>query len=71
MSSDDYEKVGYIASELTNYIHPIFKHPDLDVSVNGIRFCTTFQKIGFYVTINITKKGLWDDFVVNASKTVK
>lgn len=70
MSSSDYEKVGYIPSELTKYIHPILKDPNLDVSVNRIRFCTTFQKIGFYLTIDITKKGLWDNAVVKASKNV-
>jgi hypothetical protein len=71
MSSSDYEKVGYIPSELTKYIHPILKDPNLDVSVNRIRFCTTFQKIGFYLTIDITKKGLWDIAVVKASKNVR
>lgn len=71
MSSEDYEKVGYIPSELTKYIHPILKDPDLEVTVNRIRFCTTFQRIGFYLTIDITRKGLWYNAVVKASKNVR
>ncbi len=71
MSSSNYEKVGYIATELTRYIHPIIKDPDFDVTINKIRFCTTFQKIGFYLTLDITKKGQWDKRVINSSKSVK
>ena len=71
ISSSGYEKVGYIASELTEYVHPILKDPDLEVSVNPIQFCTTFQKIGFYLTIDVTKNGLWDNAVVKASKNVR
>lgn len=71
MSSSNFEKVGYIPSELTKYIHPILNDPDLDISIHRIRFCTTFQKIGFYLTINITKKGLWDNAVIKASKNAK
>ena len=33
MFSLDYEKVGYIASELTRYLHPLLKDPPLLVSV--------------------------------------
>ena len=71
MSSLDYEKVGYIASELTQYLHPLLKDPSLEVSVKNIRFCTTFLMIGFYVTINITKRGHWEKQVITASRTVK
>ena len=70
-SSSGYEKVGFIARELTKYIHPILNDRHTDVDVHKIRFCTTFQKIGFYLSINITKKGLWDDEVVKASKKVR
>ena len=71
MSSSDYEKVGYIAAELTRYLHPLLNDPSLEVSVKNIRFCTTFLMIGFYVTINITKRGQWDKQVIRASRTVK
>ena len=71
MSSSDYEKEGYIVSELTKYLHPLLKDPSLEVSVTKIRFCTTFLMIGFYLTINITKRGLWDKQVIRASCTVK
>ena len=49
-----YVLVGYIASELTKYVHLFLGTPELDVSVKRIRFCTTFYKIGFYFTIEIT-----------------
>lgn len=67
MSTDDYEKVGYIASELTKYIHAPLKQSLLEVSVKQIRFRTTYLLMGFYLTINITKKGAWDSTVVKAS----
>jgi hypothetical protein len=68
MSSGDYEKVGYIAKELTQYVHPVLNDPTLDVEVNKIRFCVAFRLSGFYLTIDITKKGLWDKTVIKASK---
>ena len=71
MSSSDYEKVGYIASELTRYLHPLLKDPSLLVSVKKIRFCTTFLMIGFYLTIDITRRGQWEKQVIRASRTVK
>ena len=64
MSLSDYEKVGYIASNLTRYLHPLLKDPSLEVSVKNVRFCTTFLMIGFYVTINITKRGQWEKQVI-------
>ena len=71
MSNSNYEKVGYIATELTRYIRPIIKDPDFEVTINKIRFCTSFQKIGFYLTLDIIKKGQWDKRVINSSKSVK
>ena len=70
MSSGDYEKVGYIAKELTQHVHPVLSDPSLNVEVKKIRFCTIYRMIGFYLTIEITKKGLWDNAVVSASKKV-
>lgn len=69
MASEDYNKVGYIARELTTYVKPILK--TLDVSVKHIRFSTTFSTMGFYLAIGITKKGKWHENVVAASKKVK
>lgn len=69
MASDEYKKVGYIARELTTYLKPIMK--SLDVEVKHIRFSTTFSTMGFYLTIEITKKGRWHKDVVAASKKVK
>ena len=63
-----YYTVGYIARELTRYLHPIIEQ--LEVSIHN-RFCTTFQRIGFYIAINIAKPCLWDEHVVAASKKVK
>ena len=71
MSSSNYEKVGYIARELTQFVHPLLQDPALEVSVQRIWFCTVFLQIGFYITISITKSGLWDRKVVRASSKVK
>lgn len=49
----------------------VINDPSLGVSVKKIRFCTTFLMIGFYLTINITRKGLWEKAVVKASCKVK
>lgn len=71
MASSEYKKVGYLAHELTQYLHPLLKDPSLEVSVNKIRFCTTFLMIEFYLTINITRKGLWEKAFFKASFKVK
>ncbi len=68
-NDDNYHTVGYIAKELTKYLHPVLS--TLKVDVNKIKFCTTFLRIGFYITIDITKNGAWEDEVVRASKYVK
>ena len=66
----DFEKVGYIPKELTTYLHSPLKASKLDVSVKDVRFRTTYLLIGFYITLNISKRGTWDDFVVTASRKV-
>ena len=71
MASSDYKKVGYIARELTKFVHPLLSDLSLEVSVNKIRFSTTFLMIGFYLTIDITKTGVWEKAVVKASSKVK
>ena len=69
MVSNEFNKVGYIARELTCYLKPILK--TLDVSVKAIRFSTTYYTMGFYITIEITKQGMWHKKVIEASKSVK
>lgn len=71
ISSADYEKVGYIATEMTQFVHPVLKDPSFQVSVKSIWFFTVFLMIGFYFTINITKSGPWDKTVVAACSKVK
>jgi hypothetical protein len=66
---DEFQKVGYIAKELTQYLKPILKK--LDVSVCNIRFCTTYYRMGYYLTLEITKDGMWHKNVVEASKNVR
>ena len=66
----NFEKVGYIPKELTRYLHSLLKASKLDVSVKNVRFCTTYLLIGYYITLNISKKGTWDDFVLTASHNV-
>lgn len=70
MTTDDYDKVGYIASELTKYLHAPLKANALDVEAKEIRFRTTYMLTGYYLTINIAKKGKWPDAVIRASRKV-
>lgn len=70
-ASSEYTKVGYLACEVTQFLHPLLNDPALEVSVNKIRFCTTFLMIGFYLTIDITRQGLWEKAVVKACSKVK
>ena len=71
MSQDDFEKVGYISWELTCFVHPLIQAGDVEVSMKSICFRTNYLRVGFYLAINITKTGLWDDAVVRASKNVR
>ena len=52
MSSTDYEKVGYLPTELTRFVHSQPKDPKLEVTVRQIRFCTTFLINGFEISTN-------------------
>ena len=71
VSSSDYEKVGYFPTELTRFVHPLLKDLKLEVTVKQIRFCTTFLMIGFYLTIEISRTGLWEEPVIKVSRRVK
>ena len=57
MSYSDYEKVGYLPTELTRLVHSLLKDPKLEVTVKQIRFCTTLLMIGFCLTIEISRTG--------------
>ncbi|KXJ12616.1 hypothetical protein AC249_AIPGENE16378 [Exaiptasia diaphana] len=66
-----WSNVGYIASELTKYIHPLLASDRIvSVSVQHIKFRVYFLKMGFYPKILITRKGAWENFVVARSKGV-
>ena len=72
MSTNEcYEKVGYIANELTKYLHEPLKVNALDITVKEIHFRTTFMLVGYYMTIHISKKGVWDDAVIKAGHKIK
>ena len=65
-----WNKVGYIAKELTSDIHPIIERNNIKVTVARIRFRVNYLLVGFYITLNITKKGPWSSKVVKASRKV-
>lgn len=71
MSSEEYQKVGYIARELTKFVHPLLKGPSTEVNVKRIRHDATYKMVGFYLTIEITKKGVWEKEVMIASRKVR
>jgi hypothetical protein len=67
----EFELVGYIARELTKYVRPCLMDPDFHAEVRCVRFRTTYMLVGFYITIDLTKKGFWHNDVVKASKAVR
>ena len=44
---------------------------DFEVTVKHIKFRTSYLKVGFYITINITRKGEWEPEVIRATKKVQ
>lgn len=68
----DWCKVGYIAVELTKYLHSVWSDGlDFEVTVKHIKFRTTYLKVGFYITINLTRKGEWEPEVIRAAEKVQ
>ena len=64
--------VGYIASELCKYLHPLIAAGDiLDVYVQHIKYRVDFLKIGFYPKIVIKRRGEWENLVVRKSMSVR
>ena len=69
--AQEWKKVGYIARELTQFLHPLLKQDKItNVCLKHIKFRATYQKVGFYATIEITRRGAWEQSVVKASKKV-
>ena len=67
----DWSKIGYIAKELTKFLHPLLKCGFItNVSLKHINFRTTYLRVGFYATIQVTRKGQWENSVIKASKRV-
>ena len=66
------ERVGYIARELTKFIHPLLCSDSIiNVSIGEIKFQTLWLRIGFYMSVLITRQGEWERSVVNAARKVK
>ena len=68
----DWVKIGYIAKELTRFIHPLMGNGKIvSVDVKHIKFSLVYLRVGYYITINITRKGQWEEQVARASQKVK
>ncbi|KAJ7324075.1 Rad2 nuclease [Desmophyllum pertusum] len=67
-----WEKIGYIAKELTRYIHPLLDNGKIvSVRVQHVTFRMSYLKVGYYIAIEITRKGQWEQKVLRASQKVK
>ncbi|XP_077864746.1 uncharacterized protein LOC144350428, partial [Saccoglossus kowalevskii] len=68
-----WQHIGFLPSELVQYVHPPLREGKISmVKIDHIRFRTTWTLIGFYAKITMTKLGsVWDDFVIQKSKTVR
>ena len=64
--------VGYIASELCKYLHPLMVAGNIiDVCIQHIKYRVDFLKVGFYPKIWIKRRGEWETEVVRKSKSVR
>ena len=64
--------VGYIASELCKYLHPLMNTGHIiDVYIEHIKYRVDFFRIGFYPKIWIKRRGEWEPEVVRNSKSVR
>ena len=64
--------VGYIASELCKYLHPLIANGDImDVFVQHIKYRVDFFKVEFYPKIFIKRRGEWERQVVRKSMSVR
>ena len=63
--------IGYIASQLCKYLHPLIVTGDiLEVCVQHIKYRVDFFKIGFYQKIFIKQHDEWETQVVRKSTSV-
>ena len=46
-----WEKVGYIATELTSDLHPLLQRNNLKITVARIRFRVNYLQVGYYLTL--------------------
>jgi len=68
---DKMEVVGYIQRELTRFVHSALRQKEIvEVAIAHIKF-RTFNPVGHYVKLLITKKGRWDNFVIRKSLSAK
>ena len=67
----DWKRIGYIASELTPYVHQAIISGDLVKSEIGhIKFRVHWMRAGFYMKLLLTKRGVWDHYVSFKSRSV-
>ena len=66
-----WNKVGYIAKELTSELQPLIDNGNIKVNVPQIRFRVNYLQVGYDLTINISRTGQWSKKVVMASKKAK
>lgn len=69
--NDEWHHVGYIASELTHYVHSAMQSERLSgCRIEHIKFRVHFCRPGFYMKLLLTKRGEWEPFVIQRSKRV-
>ena len=67
-----FKHVGFIAEELTKYVHRVLNSRRLQsASVYQIKFPTQWAKLGYYMTLFLSCKGEWPPQVVQASSRVQ
>lgn len=70
--NDDWCKVGYIVVELIKYLYLVwFDGLDFEVIVKYIKFRIIYLKVGFYIIINLIRKGEWEFEVIRVVKKVQ
>ena len=67
-----FKHVGYIAQELTKFVHPILQQGRLQhAAVYDIEFRAAWAKIGYFMTLQLTSKGELPSQVSRASARVQ
>jgi len=67
-----FKHVGYIAQELTKFVHPILQQGRLQhAAVYDIKFRAAWAKIGYFMTLQLTSKGELPSQVSRASARVQ